>query len=198
MKMRLTGNIMNVRPVFWLFTLLLTGCVQTLQPSIRETAEIATSQPSASKIIVETAISQSSNGRLDENATPQPSGNGIVETTTVLPTDNRPNENGTSWPSGSGIDGIAMIGPICPVVHENTPCPDKPFQAWFIVFTTSKKEALRFQTDEQGHFRVNLPPGDYVLHLEFPRQMRLTADIPFNVAENQFTILEINYDSGVR
>lgn len=98
----------------------------------------------------------------------------------------------------SGIEGTVMIGPICPVMQENVPCPDKPYQAELSVLTTSGKEVTRFQTDENGRFRVNLAPGDYVLHPESPNGLPYAEEMPFIVNEHEFTRLKISYDSGIR
>ncbi|MBI5962699.1 MAG: hypothetical protein HY863_04430 [Chloroflexi bacterium] len=120
--------------------------------------------------------------------TPQPSlENQIMDNTEV-----------TSQPTDGGIEGTVTIGPSCPVVQVDVPCPDTPLQATFTVFTTTGNKVIEFQTDEQGHFKISLSPGDYVLHLETPKVNRFTTDTPFNVAENQYTLLDIKYDSGIR
>ena len=101
-------------------------------------------------------------------------------------------------PSDSGLEGIVTIGPMCPVMQENIPCPDQPYQASLTILTTGGKKITQFQTDEQGRFRVYLAPGNYVLHPESPNQLPFAADIPFTVEENKFTQVEISYDSGIR
>jgi len=99
--------------------------------------------------------------------------------------------------SDSGIEGTAAMGPVCPVVQENVPCPDQPFQGTFTVFAAGGK-VTEFQTDEQGRFRISLAAGDYVLRLESPKPMRAAKDIPFKVEENKYTLLDITLDSGIR
>lgn len=104
----------------------------------------------------------------------------------------------TPQPLDSGIEGTVMIGPMCPVMQSSDPCPDQPYQAALTVLTTSGKKITQFQTDEQGRFRVELAPGDYVLHPESSSKFPFAADIPFTVNEHKITQLEINYDSGIR
>jgi len=104
----------------------------------------------------------------------------------------------TPQPSDSGIEGTVTIGPMCPVMQEDVPCPDQPYQATLTVLTTSGKKVTQFQTDENGRFRVDLAPGDYVLHPESPNGLPFAGDIPFTVDEHKFTQLEISYDSGIR
>jgi hypothetical protein len=101
-------------------------------------------------------------------------------------------------PSDSGIEGTVTIGPMCPVKQENVPCPDQPYQATLTILTTNGKKITKFQTDEQGGFRINLAPGDYVLHPESPNGLPFATDKPFTVEKNEFTQLEISYDSGIR
>lgn len=109
----------------------------------------------------------------------------------------QPNDESRKSPDGV-VEGTVTIGPMCPVVQENVPCPDQPFQGTFSVFAADGGKVTEFQTDEQGKFRVELPSGDYVLHLESPKPMRTAKDIPFKVDENKFTLLDITLDSGIR
>jgi len=104
----------------------------------------------------------------------------------------------TSAPLDSGITGTVTIGPLCPVMQENVPCPDQAYQAVLTVLATNGKRVTQFQTDEQGRFQVNLAAGDYVLHPESPNGLPFAADIPFTINAHEFTQLKISYDSGIR
>ncbi|MBC7877361.1 MAG: carboxypeptidase regulatory-like domain-containing protein [Anaerolineales bacterium] len=104
----------------------------------------------------------------------------------------------TPQPVDSGIEGAVTIGPMCPVMQEDVPCPDQPYQATLTVLTTSGEKVTQFQTDENGRFQIELAPGDYVLHPESPNTLPFAADISFTVIERKFTLLEISYDSGIR
>ena len=102
-------------------------------------------------------------------------------------------------PADSGIEGHVTIGPICPVVQINNPCPDKPYQATFTVLTTtSRRKVIQFETDANGYFRIVLAPGEYILHPESPNVMPRAADISFVVDDHQFKRVDIVYDSGIR
>lgn len=67
----------------------------------------------------------------------------------------------------SGIKGSVALGPQCPVVSTPpTPgCADKPYRATLMVVRTadSSRIVASFQSDTQGHFRVTVAPGDYVI-----------------------------------
>jgi hypothetical protein len=104
----------------------------------------------------------------------------------------------TSQPLDSGIEGLVTIGPMCPVMQEDVPCPDQPYQATLTVLTVNGEKITQFQTDENGRFRVELAAGDYILHPESPNGLPFAADMPFKVNEHKFTQLEIIYDSGIR
>ena len=104
----------------------------------------------------------------------------------------------TPQPFDSGIEGLVKIGPMCPVMQEDVPCPDQPYQATLTVLTLNGEEIAQFQTDENGRFRVELAAGDYILHPESPNGLPFAADMPFKVNEHTFTQLEIIYDSGIR
>jgi len=102
-------------------------------------------------------------------------------------------------PSDSGIEGNVTIGPMCPVMQANNPCPDKPYQATLTVLTTTtRRKVIQFETEADGYFRVALAPGEYILHPESPNVMPYAAEIPFTVTNHQFTRVDVVYDSGIR
>ncbi len=104
-----------------------------------------------------------------------------------------------STPVDSGIEGNVTIGPMCPVMQVNNPCPDKPYQATLTILTTTdRRTVLKFQTDANGYFHVVLAPGNYILHPESPNTMPHAAEIPFTVTGHEFTHVDISYDSGIR
>lgn len=101
-------------------------------------------------------------------------------------------------PRGSGIEGQVLIGPMCPVLQQGQECPDQPYQATLTVNNPSGMQIARFQTDEQGRFKVPLVPGDYVLHPESPDGIPFASEQTFSVQTGQYTQLTVHYDSGIR
>jgi len=101
-------------------------------------------------------------------------------------------------PAGTGIEGHVFIGPVCPVVQVNNPCPDKPYQASLSVLDTNRKKIVNFQTDANGYFHEALEPGVYMLHPESPGMLPVATEQTFSVLLGQFTRLTITYDSGIR
>lgn len=93
---------------------------------------------------------------------------------------------------------MASIGPTCPVERIDSPCPDRPFQGTIEVKNVSGVVVVRFPTDAQGLFQVQLPPGEYALTPlttgTFPRAV--TTDV--TVVQGQFVFVHVRLDSGIR
>lgn len=107
----------------------------------------------------------------------------------------------TPTPDGSsGIYGQVTIGPMCPVMRAEDPCPDKPYQTTLVISTPSGKKVTNINTDADGRFRVSLSPGEYVLKPQTPQNQPLpiAQEQTFTVVANQFTELNVSYDSGIR
>lgn len=63
-----------------------------------------------------------------------------------------------------------------------------------------KKEIARVTADENGNYRVALPPGDYILDVQGrpPKGHVRAKPQPFTVASNQTVHVDMNIDTGVR
>jgi len=62
-----------------------------------------------------------------------------------------------------------------------------------------KKEIARMTPDENGNYRIALPPGDYVLDVQDRRRRHVRATPqPFTVASNQTVHVDMNVDTGGR
>ena len=101
-------------------------------------------------------------------------------------------------PRGSGIQGQVLLGPMCPVVQQGQECPDQPYRATLTVRTQDGVQITQFQTDGDGHFKVSLVPGEYILHPETPNGIPFAGDQSFVVETGNYTQIIVNYDSGIR
>ncbi len=104
-------------------------------------------------------------------------------------------------PLTSGIEGQVLIGPACPVVREDTPCPDQPYQATIAVWNAERTEKVRtFTTDEDGRFRIPLAPGEYYIDPQTPNPGVPPTPITqtVTVPPDRFVQITIEYDSGIR
>jgi len=126
--------------------------------------------------------------------------------TPIVPTVSKPNPTppATTIPlppapqGASGIEGQTLIGPTCPVERLDSPCPDKPYQATLVVLNQSGTEVKRFDTNADGLFRVELPPGTYTLAPQSPGRLPRAGQQAVQVTSGQFTSITITYDSGIR
>jgi hypothetical protein len=101
-------------------------------------------------------------------------------------------------PRESGIEGLVLIGPMCPVAQQGQGCPDQPYQATLTVKNPNGGMIVQFQTDGQGHFRIPLASGQYILHPESPNGLPFATDQLIVVGTGQYTQIIVKYDSGIR
>jgi hypothetical protein len=108
--------------------------------------------------------------------------------------------SGSPPATGSGVRGQVLIGPSCPVIRIDNPCPDQPYQANLTVFSLDGQKVTRFSSGADGKFEIQLPPGNYILHPESPdgRPIPSAADVPFTVLPDQFSEVVVTFDSRIR
>ena len=102
--------------------------------------------------------------------------------------------------AGSGIQGQALMGPMCPVVSSDEPCPDQPVRATVDVLNVDCTQKITtFTTDADGRFRVDLQPGEYCL-IPQPGTGGFPFGTPQNVVvrESAYTAVVISLDTGIR
>ncbi len=97
-----------------------------------------------------------------------------------------------------GLYGQILIGPTCPVVQINSPCPDMPFQATVTVLDGSGQIVTEFQSDAMGYFQVNLAPGTYTLRPAPENKLTRAPEQTVTVTAGQLRLVMITYDSGIR
>ena len=98
----------------------------------------------------------------------------------------------------SGIEGQVLIGPMCPVMQANIPCPDEPFQATITALDENRDKVTQFASDAQGDFKIGLKPGTYILVPEAANAMTRAGEQTVTVIEGQFVRVTLHYDSGIR
>ena len=100
--------------------------------------------------------------------------------------------------ASQGIEGLALLGPLCPVVEEGNPCPDEPFRAWIRILEHDRDLVTRIRTGEDGRFRVGLEPGSYVVHPESGDPFPRASEQAVEVSEGHWTAVTVHYDTGIR
>jgi len=68
-----------------------------------------------------------------------------------------------------------------------------------ILSRDQQKEVAPVTVDENGNYRIALPPGDYILDVQNRRRRHARATpLPFTIVANQTVRVDIGIDTGVR
>jgi hypothetical protein len=97
-----------------------------------------------------------------------------------------------------GIEGLVLLGPMCPVVRADDPCPDQPYQASIDVRRLGGELAGTVRSDEEGRFRVGLRPGDYVLEPRSGSPFPAAGPQVVPVEPGAYTDVVVSFDTGIR
>ena len=100
----------------------------------------------------------------------------------------------------SGIQGIVTVGPQCPVVQAESPCPDTPFKGKVQVSQSGKGVLAQVQADAIGGYRFALAPGTYVVEPVLPGSGGPPTALPRTVVvhADAFTQADLSVDTGIR
>jgi hypothetical protein len=102
---------------------------------------------------------------------------------------------------GSGIAGVVLAGPQCPVISTRSPCPDLPLAVTLRIEEAGGGDVRTIESNAAGQFRVDLPPGEYVLVAQpvgdgpFPAPPGEQAVV---VRAGSITEVPVFYDTGIR
>lgn len=96
----------------------------------------------------------------------------------------------------SGINGTVSYGPLCPT----EPCSVKPsYDFDIIALKENGSEAARTRPNEDGNFKLELPPGRY--EIKASRSFASELGSPprmVQVEANRPTHLDLSFDTGIR
>ena len=105
----------------------------------------------------------------------------------------------TTPESGTGIEGVITVSPIHGGpsrigIPDSKPLTNAPF-----IVENEKGAVASFVTDDQGHFRISLPPGHYTVSMK-NRKGGIGRYGPFDVdvVAGQVTKVEWHCDTGMR
>jgi hypothetical protein len=99
----------------------------------------------------------------------------------------------------SGVEGLITIGPANPGPARVGAAASTPLANATFAVEKNNGEVTSFITDEQGRFRISLPPGHYKISLK-GRKSSIGRFGPFetDVAAGKMTNVQWECDSGIR
>jgi hypothetical protein len=100
--------------------------------------------------------------------------------------------------AAQGIDGSVLLGPQCPVQSQENPCPDLPYQAWIDIRTAEGATVTRVRSDADGHFRIGLRPGSYVVDPESGNPFPVASAQTVEVVAGLYADVVVRFDTGIR
>lgn len=103
----------------------------------------------------------------------------------------------------SGIAGQVHLGPQCPVETADRPCADKPAAGSTVTVAqrlpddspAAGQVVARTTTDADGHYRIDVAPGEYVVTASAGMSCEL---IDVRVHAGAFSTVDIHCDTGIR
>ncbi len=105
---------------------------------------------------------------------------------------------GTARADDSGIEGVIYVSPS----HGGPQREDAPSKApvanTAFVIRQGDEKVTSFKTDEKGHFKVNLPPGHYVISREGGGPAIGHWRFEVEVATGKMATVNWTADSGMR
>lgn len=108
-------------------------------------------------------------------------------------------DSGASSQPNTGIEGSVSVSPVHGGPTRQGVADSAPLANTSFSVETAAGKIATFKTDEQGHFKVELPPGKYTIKMEQPRMKGRgcsLADIEVTAAN--FKHVHLNCDTGIR
>ena len=95
------------------------------------------------------------------------------------------------------VTGQVLSAPSCPVERVGQPCPPRPVPDAVVVAVIGNDQRGETTSDQQGKFRLMLPPGRYTVRATNPGGYASTASeaVTVSTAPVQITL---TVDSGIR
>lgn len=102
----------------------------------------------------------------------------------------------------SGISGSVVLGPTCPLesepgAHDPVPCLT-PYAAQLVILDGENLVVARVNSAADGSFRLDLPPGEYVIAPQNGDPLPVAQPVNVTVTAGEYADVQVNYDSGIR
>jgi hypothetical protein len=99
--------------------------------------------------------------------------------------------------ASGGIHGQVVAGPTCPVETLDSPCPPGKWTGT-IRATSADGDVYETETDAEGRFSLNLPPGTYEVVPETGGQTPPTGIPQTIVVTDVMQTVDLEVDTGIR
>jgi hypothetical protein len=111
-----------------------------------------------------------------------------------------PTPETTLLSSLTGVEGTTLVDEGCPVLPDDSPCPQRPLPARVLILNEKGVEVNRSNTNERGEFRIELSVGSYILQGQnlTGAPLPTATPVPVNVLKGQMQLVTIKFESGVR
>jgi hypothetical protein len=98
------------------------------------------------------------------------------------------------------IAGTVLLGPMCPVETEASPCPDQPLPGIEVkAIGSDGGVAATAVSDEEGRFSIRVVGGDYTLEVVLDDDpSRSAGPIEVSVESGAEVQVDVPVDSGIR
>ena len=112
------------------------------------------------------------------------------------------NEGAGTRSAGPGVlAGRVTRGPTSPVQGPGLPPATAPAAGVkLLIYGPERQEITSVLTDKAGQYRVNLPPGDYLIELAPIKGRLFTKELParITISPGRETLLNLRLDTGLR
>ncbi|GIV62632.1 MAG: hypothetical protein KatS3mg044_1498 [Rhodothermaceae bacterium] len=100
----------------------------------------------------------------------------------------------------SGVEGHVLRSPARPGPVRSGEANEAPFSATFTILDEEGRLVATFATDDDGYFRVSLPPGTYTLvpSADAPIMNPTSQQRTFTVTAGTYHTLRLVFDTGLR
>ena len=97
------------------------------------------------------------------------------------------------------IRGVVLLGPVCPVETETSPCPDEPLSGVEVLAVDQEGRETTAVSGSDGRFSMDVSPGEFTLHAQVEQDgIRSSKPVDVTVEPGQTVEVTVPVDSGIR
>lgn len=98
------------------------------------------------------------------------------------------------------VQGTVLLGPTCPAIRVGEECPDRPYETVVDIYDANDSANLvkTTKSNQNGVFRVELLPGDYIAKAEGGNPLPRCSEVAFSIMDGRSTDIVIECDTGIR